>query len=104
MTHADSADDSSTSIAIPHWFVRLAAGMMTLAVPWAAWVTVQLVTIGVRIEATTELRQTVDRLQAKFTEHLADPDNHTHGLREFQRRLDRVEAQLDHRAKDPARP
>jgi hypothetical protein len=72
---------------IPIWFIRLAAGVLTLAVPWAGWVTVQLTAINVRLEATAELRRNVDAIVAQ----LAGQHNVTRRVERIESRLDRLE-------------
>jgi hypothetical protein len=54
-------------------------------------VTVQLITIGVRLETLVELRTNVDRLQTRLTEHVTGPDSHPQEFRELGRRLERLE-------------
>jgi hypothetical protein len=80
---------------IPIWFVRLAAGVLALAVPWAGWVTIQLTAINVRLEATAELRRNVDHVAAQVAGHVTDADVHLAGLRDVARRVDRIESRLD---------
>ena len=40
--------NGTTNLTIPRWFLVIASTLMMAAVPWTAWVTVQLITIGVR--------------------------------------------------------
>lgn len=76
---------------IPKWFTILAAGLMALAVPWGAWVTMTLATISVRIENQTMLRMRMDKLEIRFTEHLTDPNLHHAKLSQIEARLKLIE-------------
>ena len=89
------SDDSNITWNIPIWFVRLAAGVLTLAVPWAGWVTIQLTAINVRLEATAEMRRDVDQLTTQIASHVTDVDVHLAGLRDVTRRVDRIEARIE---------
>lgn len=82
-------------LSIPRWFVRVTTGAIGLAVPWAAWVTLQLISIGVRVE-------TLSHVNTRFHAHVADPALHRAGLGRvddalgsLSGRLDRLEAKLD---------
>jgi hypothetical protein len=89
------SDDSAIAWNIPIWFVRLAAGVLTLAVPWAGWVTIQLTAINVRLEATAEMRRDVDTLASQIASHVTDVDVHLAGLGDVLRRVDRIEARVE---------
>jgi len=84
-----------TSLNIPNWFVRLTSGVIALAVPWAIWVTIQLVTITVRLEATVALHNQLNNLTAKLAIHLTDPEIHHAPMRDNFRRIERLETKLE---------
>jgi hypothetical protein len=86
---------ADTDWRIPVWFVRLVSAVLTLAVPWASWVTVQLVTIGVRVDQAVESRQEIQRVSERLADHLASPDSHSGLTRDFTRRLDHHQTRLD---------
>ncbi len=75
-------------LSIPRWFVRLASGAIMLAVPWAAWVTVQLISIGVRLDGVS---QTLPR----FESHVADSSIHREGLLRLRAAVDAMQQRLD---------
>jgi hypothetical protein len=87
--------NENASLTIPSWFIRLTAGAIALAIPWAVWVTIQLATISVRIETAVELRDDLGQLASRFSEHLSDPALHHAGMRDVNRRLDRIEKQIE---------
>ena len=82
------------SLTVPLWFVRIVTGVVVLAIPWASWVTIQLAQIGVRIESQSELRERVDLLEKRFTEHLVDPDIHAGGLSRLDARLSNIDRRV----------
>ncbi len=90
MTYPDT-----TSLDIPNWFVRLTSGVITLAIPWAIWVTVQLATITVRLESTIDLHDQLNGLTAKLTVHLTDPEIHHAPIRDSLRRIERLESKVE---------
>lgn len=50
-------------ITIPRWFAAVGSAVMTLAVPWAIWVSGQLLSIGVRMEVHSSIHAEVVSLR-----------------------------------------
>ena len=72
---------------IPKWFVMIASAVITLAIPWAGWVTLQLASISVKVENTSAL-------QSQFNAHLSDPAIHHAGISRLDSRMESIEKRL----------
>ena len=88
-------DPETISLNLPSWFVRLTAGTLAAAFPWAIWVSMQLATISVRIEATIDLRNQLNNLTAQLAAHLTDPEIHHAAIRDTLRRINRLESKTE---------
>lgn len=73
--------DTNGSVTLPGWFVKLAGIVLALMVPWASWVTMQLATLGVRMEMAASQNLLVVKLQEKVHEN--------------ERRLDKLETRMN---------
>jgi len=89
---------SVAALEIPRWFIILFTGgwilFMSLFVPWAAWVSLQLVTVLVRLEATSQTQASVDTMQAQFHAHISNPSIHSNlqiSVDAIDKRLERLE-------------
>jgi len=78
----------SDDIAIPRWFIRLASLVLVLAVPWSGWVTLELATIRVRVDA---LAGAGGRVEA----HLDNPHVHHAGISRLGEHVDALEQRID---------
>ncbi len=73
---------TNESLSIPRWFIRICSGVLALGVPWAGWVTLQLATISVEVEAHGMLRN-------RFESHIEQD------IATLHHRVERVEDKLD---------
>lgn len=86
---------TDTGISLPKWFTVVMSGLAALAVPWAAWVTMTLAQISVRIEVQTELRRDTNDLRRDITTIQQDIIRVQATLSDTERRLLRVEKSID---------
>lgn len=77
-----STDDS---FIIPKWFIRVVGAAIVISVPWAMWVSNQLMQLQTKLEFAAEGRSA---LQAAFDQHVTDPALHHSGFRQIERRID----------------
>ena len=82
------------AMTIPKWFLWVASGVggifVAAFIPWAAWVSMTLATLSVKLEATHELRARLNKAETTINEHLADP--HVH--QPLKNRVDRLEDRI----------
>ncbi len=62
---------------IPGWFIKVLGAVGALAVPWAAWVTMTLATMNVKLDLASKADEKVERVEARFREHVADSNLHS---------------------------
>lgn len=86
------------AVAIPMWFARVASWgvgiFIALFVPWGAWVSSNLITIGVKVDSTAALTTQINDLTQKVTAHVSDTEIHSGALRrveQLERRVDAIE-------------
>ena len=93
------ATGQKEDLVIPKWFITVAGAFMGLSIPWAGYVTMTLATISVKVETQAELRQRVDKLESRFTEHIVNPNIHSSGISRIESRIDGLERQI-HKLED----
>lgn len=68
------------AVAIPKWFAQIAAWtcgiFVALFIPWGAWVSSNLITIGVKVDSTAALTTQLNDMQQKLTAHVSDTEIH----------------------------
>ena len=86
-------------VVIPGWFVKITGAVIGLLLPWAAWMTLQVVTIGVKLDIMTQASQEVDILRAEYNDHISNPILHESGFKtveveiaDLERRIVRLES------------
>jgi hypothetical protein len=58
---------------IPKWFTRFVGFVAAAAIPWAAWMSMEVKTLGLRLDMITEVK-------TKLESHLNDPSIHHQGI------------------------
>lgn len=92
-------EDIKSAMVIPRWFVWFSGIVSSIFVimfiPWATWVTNTLITISVQAQVANKIELKVETLAVKMQEHIADPNLHQAAVRDFERRIGRLESRLD---------
>ncbi|WP_417744838.1 hypothetical protein [Rosistilla oblonga] len=57
--------DSESPVVLPGWFIKVFTVISALAIPWAAWVTMTLSTMSVKIDFANRAEIKVDQLAAE---------------------------------------
>lgn len=61
------------ALVIPVWFMRIAAGLgglfVAMFVPWAAWMSVQVIQLTTRMDSVKELSNRVTAVEGATVEH-----------------------------------
>lgn len=64
---------SDGALVIPVWFMRIAAGLgglfVAMFVPWAAWMSVQVIQLTTRMDSVPELARRVTVIEGTTIEH-----------------------------------
>jgi len=87
--------DQSTDVSIPKWFLSCVSAILALSIPWAGWVTMALARITVKMESQTEMRQHIDTLESRFTDHITDPAIHHSAVTSLELRVGAVERRIN---------
>ena len=85
---------------LPAWFVKVAAAVVCLVIPWATWVTHTLMVMNVKLDLAAKAEHKVEELREDFQNHVSNPELHGSGfarvgveLESIKRRLDKLEKQ-----------
>jgi len=98
-TDKNGMADSSNEVSIPKWFLSCVSAVLALSIPWAGWVTLTLARISVRMESQTEMRKRTGTLEARFTEHIADPEIHHAAVISLEQRVGVIERRINNAQK-----
>ena len=82
-------------VVIPGWAVKVAGGFGALAIPWAAWVTMTLATMSVKMDYSNQADAKLVKLSSDFYEHVADPKLHRAGIAKLESDLGHLADRLD---------
>tara|TARA_R110002020_G_scaffold35671_12_gene107456 strand:- start:303 stop:590 length:288 start_codon:yes stop_codon:yes gene_type:complete len=56
----------SEPVVIPGWAIKVSSAFGVLAVPWAAWVTMQLATMSVKLDISQAMKKDVERASSNI--------------------------------------
>lgn len=95
----------SKDLTIPGWFVTLLTGAVTLAVPFAIWLTASIYTMQSKVESLQEVRRTADEQDElirsltssidRLTGRLLSYEGDVILLQDLRERASRSEARID---------
>ena len=63
-------------IRLPRWFLVLAGVVLPGAIAWAAWVSMQLVRLDIKLENVSNLGSRIQSVETAFHSHTAVPSIH----------------------------
>lgn len=90
---ASDSNGNGGGITFPKWFLYVMAGFWAVFVatfvPWAAWVSIALISMQVRSERQAENTRQIEEVKSDLFEHIGD--RLLHSGEDVLRRLDKLE-------------